>query len=526
MLWQRLDSGIADIDIRRIYVFPGDDRFILAASAESLSFSDDAGEFWREIFSLGAEAAEINFVSFNPGDPKIIYLATSKGLFVTENQGQDWRRVFRRAREAANKVTWITFDSLDIRKIYIGTAEGLYRSEDSGKSWTRVGGGLPFSEIRSIAVHPTNSQVLYLANSYGLFKSIDASRSWKRIYVSSYKFIDEQEDELTEESDEPDERQNLINCIAVDKDDSRRIFIATSRGVFVSFDSGESWSKFSSAGLTNDYANFVVVSGRKGVLYVATESGVFEFSPELNRWQQIYQGMTAHQVRSLALSMDGSRLFAGTDKGIFRTSDSKDVQKKAKQKQEVKIEKKQSKQENDFQQLLRELSFKEPTIQEVQEAALRYAEVIHPENIDALRKNARLKALLPDISIDYDKTIQAGGTGSHFGDFVVGPRDWGLSLSWDMGDLIFSEQIRLIDSNVRLMVQLRDDILNEVTRLYYERRKLQIELILIPAQTPHDKLTTTLRLEELTANIDALTGGYFSRQLKNRARTVESKVFP
>jgi len=41
-------------------------------------------------------------------------------------------------------------------------------------------------------------------------------------------------------------------------------------------------------------------------------------------------------------------------------------------------------------------------------------------------------------------------------------------------------------------MQLRDDILDEVTRLYFERGRLQ----------------------ELTADIDGLTGGYLSRRLR------------
>ena len=42
--------------------------------------------------------------------------------------------------------------------------------------------------------------------------------------------------------------------------------------------------------------------------------------------------------------------------------------------------------------------------------------------------------------------------------------------------MIFSTEQTSIDVRSRLMVQLRDDILDEVTRLYFERRRLQLEL--------------------------------------------------
>ncbi len=63
------------------------------------------------------------------------------------------------------------------------------------------------------------------------------------------------------------------------------------------------------------------------------------------------------------------------------------------------------------------------------------------------------------------------------------------------------------------MVQLRDDILGEVNRVFFERRRLKLELILEPPQGLKERLNKQLRLEELTAGLDALTGGYFSRRL-------------
>ena len=61
------------------------------------------------------------------------------------------------------------------------------------------------------------------------------------------------------------------------------------------------------------------------------------------------------------------------------------------------------------------------------------------------------------------------------------------------------------------MVQLRNDILDEVTKLYFERRRLAVELERGAFSESEEELKH-LRLEELTASIDALTGGYMSRR--------------
>lgn len=506
-IWQAKNSGLSDTDIRSISIFPGEANLICAASLKTVYFSQNAGDSWKEIFSVQGENSEINFVNFDCSNQKILYLATTKGLFVTKNQGWDWQRIFASLRDEAKNVGWITPDSFDSQKIYIGTEQGLYVSRDLGANWQKLGGGLPRSEIKSIAVHPSNSQVLYLANTYGLFKSIDQGLSWERNYVTSHKINDGQDDESAQELSQTDENQNLINCVAIDKHNPKRIYIATGEGVLISHDAGEVWNKLSTQGLNNDYVNFIVVSSEKnGTLYAATQNGVFEFSSNLNNWKEIYQGKTFRDARNLALNMDGKQLFAGTDRGVFKTVDLKNTQKQKEERNAI-----DEKDETGFEQVLKELALSEPAIGEVREAALRYAEVVHPERIKTLRRNAKVKALLPDVTVDYDKTINYDSGADRY---YVGPYDWGFSLSWDIGDLVFNEQVRLIDSNARLMVQLRDDILNEVTRLYYERRKLQTELILTPPDTAEEKLTKVLRLEELTANIDALTGGHFSRQLE------------
>ena len=142
---------------------------------------------------------------------------------------------------------------------------------------------------------------------------------------------------------------------------------------------------------------------------------------------------------------------------------------------------------------------------------VKYAEV-YPEKIARWRKQARIKAFFPEVDLTYDKTVFTS-TSFPQGRGFVGPTDWGLTLRWDVGDLIFSTEHTSIDVRSRLMVQLRDDILNEVTRLYFERKRLQLELSQNILQTKTIK-EKELRLEELTALIDGLTNGYLSRRLQ------------
>jgi len=159
----------------------------------------------------------------------------------------------------------------------------------------------------------------------------------------------------------------------------------------------------------------------------------------------------------------------------------------------------------------------EPTIAQVQQVAIRYAEV-HPEKIALWRKQARLRALVPTLSVTGDTNLtdfRHWDAGPNPDVLLTGKRDidWTASMSWDLGDMIYSADQTSIDVRSKLMVQLRDDIVDEVTRTYFERRRVQLALLTNPPKDQEKRMEKELRVEELTALIDGLTGGWFSRQL-------------
>ena len=100
----------------------------------------------------------------------------------------------------------------------------------------------------------------------------------------------------------------------------------------------------------------------------------------------------------------------------------------------------------------------EPGIREVQEAAIDYAEV-HPDKIKKWREAATRKALLPDVSLCMDRYVTDlyhWDTGQNpdvlqTGDDVI---TWDVTMSWDLGDLVWSTDQTSIDTRSRLMVQL------------------------------------------------------------------------
>jgi hypothetical protein len=165
----------------------------------------------------------------------------------------------------------------------------------------------------------------------------------------------------------------------------------------------------------------------------------------------------------------------------------------------------------------------EPEIKEIQEAAIRYAEV-QPEKIERWRKSALKAAWMPQINIGIDRDVsdlwhwETGSTTRVEDDTLIKGCDsieWDVTLSWDLGKLIWNDDQTSIDVRSRLMVQLRNDILDEVTKLYFERIRVKMDLDNITLEDRKKRFEKELKLKELTAYLDALTGGFFSQHTPN-----------
>jgi hypothetical protein len=140
---------------------------------------------------------------------------------------------------------------------------------------------------------------------------------------------------------------------------------------------------------------------------------------------------------------------------------------------------------------------------------LRYNEV-HPEKIQKWRSALKYRALFPTFNLDYDKTVDYdSGSDKYF----IGPRDWGFSLSWDIGDFVWNTYQDDVDTRSRLNTQLRLDILDEINRVYFERLRLKRE-IADTLLSEEELFKKQLRLQELTAIMDGYSGGYFSERIK------------
>lgn len=168
----------------------------------------------------------------------------------------------------------------------------------------------------------------------------------------------------------------------------------------------------------------------------------------------------------------------------------------------------------------------EPSIREVQKATLDYVQA-HPDVIDSWRWRSRTAALLPefrtrfDYEIDDDKRTRTNNEATE-AIVVTEDDDVGYELqvqgTWDLDRLLFDPQELAVAREGVRIANLRDRVLDEATRRYYERRRMQVDLELSPPRDLNDRIRKELRVQELTADLDSLTGGWFSKKLEAAGR--------
>lgn len=510
--WQDISYGIDEVDLTTVAVSQKDPDILYAGSIKSIFKSPDGGKTWKKLYLVRGTQTAVNIICIKAKNPDIVYAGTQNGLFKSIDAGDGWSRIFEGVSPQEKDIRHMAIDLVDENRIYMGTSNGLFISNDAGVTWNRPSSEISNKAVNFIAQDFIDPHILYAAVMTGVYKSTDNGLSWERVFTAAAQSEESETEEDTGDTDTDETAaysNRTPNCIAINSRDSDKICIGTNAGVFISENAAEGWEKLTTSGLTNNKITSLIFSS-DGSLYAATQKGIFRNAKPYNQWEESYIGLASKDARFLAYNKDRNFILAATQKGIYKNRiKNAGAGIIAHPESEISLD------DPHVKKLLAKFEG-EPTIQEVQRVAITYAEV-HKEKIDEWRAAAKQKAILPTLSVNtgrYLTDYYHWDSGTNPDTFQKGKDtlDWDVTVSWDLGNLIWNDDQTSIDTRSRLMVQLRDDVLNEVTRLYFERRRLQVELISSPPKEAKTKLEKILRLQELTAGIDALTGGYLSKR--------------
>ncbi len=169
-------------------------------------------------------------------------------------------------------------------------------------------------------------------------------------------------------------------------------------------------------------------------------------------------------------------------------------------------------------------SAQDPGFAEVRAAALAYLrlERAHVENLsERITKRGFLpkfvlsggRSRTTNFSRNYDETYSSGATHSLHDWERRRENDWDVaaSFAWDFGDTVYHNEMIDVSAERRKVLELRDRILDELAQLYFERQRVLLDLAAQTDRAAPEALRLKLRAQELSAGIDAWTGGWFSR---------------
>jgi hypothetical protein len=491
--WQEISRG--EVNVKSAVVDPDDPKVIYMGTDKGIFKTIDAGGTWRNILLLRGDNRLVNQLVFDPQDKKVLYAATGVGLYYSANEGLRWTRIFKGKSSYENDCS---SSAVLPRGIYLGTKSGLFFSEDKGRTWHKEAGRLKDSRIFNIAYLSKEQGYVYVSCVDGVFRKADNALDWERVYVTH---PGENGGEAQEENEDRDDEElhSEIRYLAIEPGNVNNIYLATSRGIYKSKNGVSEWELLTEYGLLSRDTRFLIFSSRLE-LYAATKSGVFVFKNDT--WRELSFNLSASNINYLALDKEGN-LYACADKGLFKVVMGSSAALVS-------------------PDIISEYFKLEPGIEEVQKQAVRYAEV-SPEKIINWRKQAQKKAILPQLSIGFDRNSgdlwhwESGSSSRDCDDNLRRGRDtldWDVRLSWDLSELIWNNDQTSIDTRSRLMVQLRDDILDEVNKTYFERIRVKMEMDSLQIEDRKKRFEKELRIRELTASLDALTGGFFSNQIR------------
>ena len=226
--------------------------------------SPDGGRNWHQFNSgiqKGTISAIVNQIVFNPRGTEMVYAATTVGVFRSINGGRQWVERMAGMNEV-NFVVSLALDPQNPSVLYAGTTGGVYRTTNGTESWVKKSTGMVAADakmasmalgVNSLAVDPTNSDVVYAGTTKGLYKSMDQGEHWVKLEGSV--------------------QDSYVSAIQIDPSHPSTLYLATSDRVQKSEDSGATWQPKINGLEATSIRSLQISPSDPQVLYIGTNGG-------------------------------------------------------------------------------------------------------------------------------------------------------------------------------------------------------------------------------------------------------------
>lgn len=214
------------------------------------------------------------------------------------------------------RVNCIAFHPKDSLTFYLGFGQGgIWKTTNGGESYSPIGDNLPIMRVSGITLDPNNPEIIYISladfayigydlytadrkrNTYygiGVWKSNNGGKTWQQTGLKN---------QLSEGI------TSITRTIWVNPKNSKEVVVVGTKGVFKSFDGGDTWSnkvldKMTSALIQHPTnANILFAAS----VYVATtkqgEAGIWKSEDAGNTWSYLNTGIGKTTVQRVEMAI-------------------------------------------------------------------------------------------------------------------------------------------------------------------------------------------------------------------------------
>ena len=301
-------SGTAWPSVLSIVVDPvNSSTLTIGTFGDGVFTSADGGTTWTAS-SSGLRSAFVGSLRFGGASGTLLAGTFGAGVF-RRSGAADWAP--SSAGIPLSRVASLARDPSRPSTLFAGAFDGVHRSDDGGESWGPSVGNLPVFPVASVAAITGNGGRL-LAGTLGggLLQSADAGATWAPAGTG-----------LTDA---------FVGSVAVDPSNPQVLYAATgdpagttSPAVFRSADGGATWTKTSlAAGSGTVSIDFVTVNPSNSSEVAAVSRGeaiYFHSADSGSTWSQVTPSSACGTVRTALF--DGTAVLLGGASGVCRSTD-------------------------------------------------------------------------------------------------------------------------------------------------------------------------------------------------------------
>lgn len=437
-----------------------------------------------------APATGIWFFDVDPQDPNDVLAATADGLRRSRDGGYSWPLVLTGPTPRERSINHLARHPNDPDVIYAGTGRGLQISTDGGGEWEPA--GHPFvvaSDIRWVDFDRTRRDVFYVGATWGLLRTEDGGKNFGLAYRSSWP------------------PQSLVRQVQIDPHRPEKIWLATADGLMVSEDDGQTFERAGGLLFVGTNVKCLSPGTAPGHMIAVTDTEIWETRDGGQNWQIALFGRVQWKITYGMFEVGRPEsMLVLTEAEVLRYG----PPRRARPVSEALLDR------------YRRTVADEASQSRAVTAALKQAGLYRPDRI-RFRRNARWASLLPRVQVLYGwrefkldadtlELLQTAEDALDATSLRSGSQAWdawAVFGTWDLAPLVFSRSEAPIARVGRTNTYGEWSVRSTVINMYQERRRLLFEAFVDERPDPRAELMRRLRIEELTAHLNAMTGGLF-----------------